>query len=45
MYSSSECYLLEPTNEDSYVNMKFKYEQDMLIMIERSDEENDFEDE
>ena len=45
VYSPSECCLLEPTNEDSYIYRKFKYEHDMLNMIERSDEENDFEDE
>ena len=42
--SPSECCLLEPTNEDSYIDRKYKYEQAMVTVMEGNDEKDDFED-
>ena len=38
VYSSSECCLLEPKNEDSCIDRKFKCEQVMITVMEGNDE-------
>ena len=43
MYVPSECHVPEHTNEDSYIDRKYKYEQAMITVIEGNDEEDYFE--